>query len=324
LQPLITRFGLEDFTDEELVRIDQALSDNTRRGYESDFNEWTQWCTAHAIAPLPIDPVMFCKYIHQLSKHGAANGTISRRFSALRFAESTAGLPTMLQDSRVLRMWDGIRRTNGRPPDRSVPIMPPLLWEILDATPIINPDGTPCVGGLRDHVLFLVGFTGALRRSEISGIDVEHLERHEHGMVLHIPTSKMNQTGEEQELVALPYSQTPGRCPIAAIDAWRQATAIDNGPLLRGLTKHGKARAGRIGESSINTIVKTAIARTGTDPSKYSAHGLRAGFITYANMMRVPDRDIARQSRHSSLASLDGYIRINELWTANGAVALRI
>ena len=35
--------------------------------------------------------------------------------------------------------------------------------------------------------------------------------------------------------------------------------------------------------------------------------------------MRVPDRDIARQSRHGSLANLDGYIRIIELWTSNAA-----
>ena len=54
----------------------------------------------------------------------------------------------------------------------------------------------------------------ALRtRSEISGIDVEHLERHEHGMILHIPTSKMNQTGEEEELVALPLLPNPRPLP---------------------------------------------------------------------------------------------------------------
>jgi integrase len=317
------RFSLDAFDDAELNTIHAALAQNTRKGYESDFREWSWWCEAHGITPLPIDPVKFAKYIHQLSTHGAATGTIARRFAALRYAEQTAGLPSALDDPRVQNMWNGIRRTHGRPPDQSLPIMPPLLWEILDATPTTNADGTPSIAGLRDHVLLLVGFTGALRRSELANIDVEHLQRHEHGIVLHIPTSKMNQTGEHDELVALPTSPEPGRCPVGAIDAWTHATNINAGPLLRGLTKYGKPRSTRIGESSINTIVQAAIARTGTDPTPYSAHGLRAGFITYADQLGVPARDIARHTRHKSLASLDGYVRVNELWTQNAAVALR-
>lgn len=324
LQPSATRFSLDDFTDSERSLLDQALAQNTRKGYDSDFREWTAWCTAHGHQPLPIDPVQWAKYIKQLSDHGAAVGTIGRRFSALKFAESVAGLPTALTDPRVTTMWRGIRRTKGKPPDRSLPIMPPLLWDILDATPTTTVDGKPSLAGLRDHALLLVGFFGALRRNELSGICVEHLEVHEKGFVLHIPKSKTNQTGEQDEIVALPSSPTPGRCPVAAVTAWRKAASIDAGPLLRGLTKNGRPRSTAIGESTINKLVKSSIERTGTDATPYSAHGLRAGFATYANILGSSDRAIARQTRHKSLASLDTYVRIQELWNGNAAVEMRV
>ena len=201
--------------------------------------------------------------------------------------------------------------------------MPPLLWAMLEATPTVLDDATPSLSGLRDHVLLLVGFVGALRRSGLAAVDVEHLEAHEKGLVLHIPRSKVNQTGETDELVVLPSSTTPGRCPVAAILAWRRAAEIDTGPLLRGLTRTAQPRPSRMSDGSINMLVKQAVARTGTDPAPYSAHGLRTGFVTYANLMGQSDRSIARQTRHRSLASLDPYVRIHDAWTNNAAVELR-
>jgi integrase len=316
---------LSEFGPEELAYVEAARAPSTLKGYRSDFAEWSAWCTAHNIAPLPIDVVQLAKYLSRLAGNdGAKVGTIARRLSSLRFAERTAGLPSQLDDPRVMAVWEGIRRTHGAPPNRSLPIMPPLLWDILDATEIVNVDGTPLLAGLRDHALLLVGFFGALRRAELAAIAVEHLELHEKGLVLHIPRSKVNQTGEQDELVALPSSPTAGRCPVTAITAWRKAAGIDTGPLLRGLTKYGKPRRTAIGESTINSLVKAAIERTGTDASPYSAHGLRAGFATYANMMGSSDRAIARQTRHKSLASLNSYVRVQDLWVQNAAVEMRV
>ena len=76
-------------------------------------------------------------------------------------------------------------------------------------------------------------------------------------------------------------------------------------------------------DSSINMLVKAAVARTGNDPAPFSAHGLRAGFVTYCNLLGQSDRSIARQTRHRSLASLGPYVRIQDAWTNNAAVELR-
>ena len=323
LQRLGSAGGRLELGAEELAYAARAGSANTVKGYRSDWAEWTSWCTAHEIDPMPADPVAVAKYLTGLARYGAKVGTMSRRLSSIRFAEKAAGVSSQLDDAIVQTVWEGIRRTHGAPPEQSLPIMPPLLWAMLEATPTVFADAEPSLSGLRDHALLLVGFVGAMRRSELAALDVEHLEAHEKGLVLHIPRSKVNQTGETDELVVLPSSTTPGRCPVAAILAWRRAAEIDTGPLLRGLTRTAQPRPSRMSDGSINMLVKQAVARTGTDPAPYSAHGLRTGFVTYANLMGQSDRSIARQTRHRSLASLDPYVRIHDAWTNNAAVELR-
>jgi site-specific recombinase XerD len=68
--------------------------------------------------------------------------------------------------------------------------------------------------------------------------------------------------------------------------------------------------------------VQKAVARAGLDPTPYSAHSLRAGFVTYAHLRGASDRAIAHQTRHRSLATLGGYVRIQQAWTDNAATAL--
>ena len=46
------------------------------------------------------------------------------------------------------------------------------------------------LAGLRDRALFLVGFAGAFRRSELVAIDVEHLRFDAAGVTIRIPRSK--------------------------------------------------------------------------------------------------------------------------------------
>jgi site-specific recombinase XerD len=60
----------------------------------------------------------------------------------------------------------------------------------------------------------------------------------------------------------------------------------------------------------------------GLDPARYSAHSLRAGFVTYAHLRGASDRAIAHQTRHRSLAALDGYVRVHTAWTDNAATQL--
>jgi integrase len=267
-------------------------------------------------------------YLTELAGHGAKVGTMSRRRSALRFAHQLHNLPSPTTSARVEAVWEGIRRTHGAPPDESAPLEPPELFQVVDACPTTKVWRTrgrepePSLAGARDRALLLDGFVGAFRRSELAGFDVEHISNHPKGLVVAIPRSKENQTDEEPELVVLPRAATLARCPVHALDQWLDLAAITSGPVFRKVTKSNMAAEGGLHPESINKLVQTAIARADIDPEPYSAHSLRAGFVTYSQRRGASDQAVAHQTRHRSLASVGTYIRIDEAWEDNAATQL--
>lgn len=88
---------------------------------------------------------------------GATVCTVSRRIPAIKFAHCAA--------SRHHRL--------GRDP-------PYPLRSPSQAAPLMPPD----LAGLRGRALLLVGFVAALRRSEISALDVADIAAHPSGLVL--------------------------------------------------------------------------------------------------------------------------------------------
>ena len=56
------------------------------------------------------------------------------------------------------------------------------------------------LAGTRDRALLLLGFAGALRRSELVGLNVEDLDFREEGLVITVRRSKTDQEGEGREI----------------------------------------------------------------------------------------------------------------------------
>jgi hypothetical protein len=79
--------------------------------------------------------------------------------------------------------------------------------------------------------------------------------------------------------------------------------------LLRQVTRHNTL-GGPLSTTSINNIVQTRSAAGVT--GRYSAHSLRAGFVTFAHLRRA-------QASHRPpnppplLATLNQYVRINDI-----------
>lgn len=173
--------------------------------------------------------------------------------------------------------------------------MPPDLWEVLDACPDTKKWKTrgrppePDLAGLRDRALLLVGFVAALRRSEISALEIADIAEHPSGLVLTLPRSKTNQRGEHAELVVLPRGTKPGRCPVTVLQEWIQAAAATAGPTFRPVSKGNRALPRRLSAGAINALVQQAVARASLG-GDYSAHSLRAGFVTYAHLRGASDR----------------------------------
>ncbi len=253
---------------------------------------------------------------------------MSRRLSAIKFAHTLRNLPDPTSNARVVAVWEGIRRTHGAPPEQALPLMPPELLDVLDACPATKTWKTrtrppePDLAGLRDRALLLVGFVAALRRSELAALHVADIAEHPSGLVLSLPRSKTNPTGEHTELVVLPRGGNPHRSPVAALHTWQSAAGVTAGPVFRPVSKGNRALSRPLHPESINTLIQAAIARAGLDPTGYSAHSLRAGFVTYAHLRGATDRAIAHQTRHRSLASVGTYVRIHQAWDDNAATQL--
>jgi hypothetical protein len=140
--------------------------------------------------------------------------------------------------------------------------------------------------------------------------------------VLTPPRSKTNPTGEQVELVVLPRAGTASRCPVTALRVWLEAAGVTEGPAFRPVSKGNRALPRPLNPESINDLVQAAAARAGHHEVGYSAHSLRAGFVTYAHLRGASDRAIAHQTRHRSLATLGAYVRVHEAWTDNAATQL--
>jgi site-specific recombinase XerD len=313
---------------DEAGYVEAARAANTLRGYRSDWREFTTWCTQRADEPLPAAPATVTGYLTDLARHGAKVGTMSRRLSSIKFAHQLRDLPDPTRNARVLAVWEGIRRTHGAPPEQAAPLMPPDLFDVLAAcsmtrtwrTPGRPPE--PDLTGARDRALLLVGFVAALRRSELAALTVDQVADHPNGLVLTLPRSKTNPTGEHVELVVLPRAANPERCPVTALTQWLDLAGITDGSVFRGVGKGNQAGPRPLHPESINTLIQQAVARGGLDPNPYSAHSLRAGFVTYAHLRGASDRAIAHQTRHRSLATIGTYIRVQQAWTDNAATLL--
>jgi integrase len=92
------------------------------------------------------------------------------------------------------------------------------------------------LGQLRDRALLLLGFAGAVRRSELVALDVADLKETADGLHVVIRHSKSDQEGRGA-MIAIPRGSMA--CPVAALKAWITAAEITDGPIFRPVGKAG-------------------------------------------------------------------------------------
>jgi site-specific recombinase XerD len=165
--------------------------------------------------------------------------------------------------------------------------------------------------GLRNRALLLLGFAGALRRSELVGLNVSDLMETKGGLRLSIRVSKT-----DQERLGQVIAIAPGKvaCPIKALRAWLAAAHVTEGPVFRSISKVGRVSDNRLSDRSVADIVKASANRVGIDPTKVSGHSLRAGFLTSAARHGASIFRMMDVSRHKSMDTLRGYVRDSELF----------
>ena len=69
-------------TEAESEYVEAARAANTLRGYRSDWNEFTSWCTQRNRAPLPAAASTITGYLSDLAKAGAKQAQLAEARAA--------------------------------------------------------------------------------------------------------------------------------------------------------------------------------------------------------------------------------------------------
>ena len=195
----------------------------------------------------------------------------------------------------------GIRRSLGTAQKGKTPLLTADLLQVLAHLP-------PDLAGTRDRALLLVGYAGALRRSELAGLDLEDVAWVDEGAVLRLRRSKTDQEGQGRQ-VAIPRGAHAQTCPVRALRGWIEAAGLLEGALFRPVGRHGKLRGGKLHSDAVGAIVKRALSRARFNASQYGGHSLRAGFATQAAKNGATAFDIMRQTGHRSVQTVSRYVR---------------
>jgi integrase len=169
---------------------------------------------------------------------------------------------------------------------------------------------TDSLRDLRDRAILMVAFaSGGRRRSEVAGLRVEQLVAEDPikidgasllSLSIHLGRTK-NSSAESDEIVYL-----TGR-PVDALNSWLRASKIDSDSIFRAIDRWGNVARRALDPKAVNDIVKQRAELAGLDPSEFSAHGLRSGYLTEAANSGIPLPEAMEQSRHRSVQQASSY-----------------
>jgi site-specific recombinase XerD len=275
-------------------------SDATRRAYQADWTHFASWCARQGTDVLPASIATVAAYLASLAGDRKKVSTIDRRAAAIAYGHRLAGFTPPTHAEPVKAVLRGIRRRTGVAVERKAPATARAISSMLKRI------DTTTLRGKRDAALLLIGFAAALRRSELTKLNVADIERTDGGIFLHIRRSKTDQDGAGH---AVPIPRGSRLRPVEALDTWLDAAAITEGPLFRPIRRGGHVQVGALTDHAVARIVKARAKAANLDPTLFSGHSLRAGFVTSAleagsDVLRVMDI-----TRHTSVQTLKGYDR---------------
>ncbi|WP_241213489.1 tyrosine-type recombinase/integrase [Sphingomonas sp. ABOLE] len=306
--------------------VERASAEATLRAYRSDWRLFCAWCAENGYRPLPASPAIVAAFLTLLADEGfvprqapstkagrvisqrgprpLGRATIGRRLAAIVFAHRAANAlpPTAHPDAaRLERVMRGIRKAkkDERPAKKHAAdsdVMRDMLRSVAGES----------LRAYRDRALLAIGMAGAFRRSELVAVTTDHVTADSRGLLVRIRSSKTDQEGRGQS-VAIPDGQRLE--PVRHYRAWIEMAGISEGPVFRKLTPQGRVTAKAMSAQGVALVVKAAAAAAGYSSNSFSAHSLRAGFLTEAGRQNANLFKMKEHSRHSSLEMVAEYVR---------------
>lgn len=295
-----------------------ARAENTVKAYRHDLEDFATWCKVDAggLSPLPAVPRTIALYVTDVAGRGLKAATIQRRLAAIAQLHQEAGLDDPTKTKVVRNTWRGIAHEIGTYQEGKAPILVPTARRMLAA---FASERGPSAD--RDRALILLGLAGGYRVSELASLLLEDVEYADEGAIILLRRSKTDKSGGGY-YKGIPHGDHLETCPITHLKRWTAHIAAKEGPVFRAVDRHGNVKGSLMAPDSVSRVVKKRARNAGLDPSRYSGHSLRAGFVTAASEGGAHDKDIMRQTAHRSLATLHRYRRTVGLFKNNPASLL--
>lgn len=328
--------------------LTSALAENTRIAYEKGWCCFEDYCQSRDLHPLsaaPEDIVDFMIVLATRPRSRSSTASVSRKILSMgtlvlyrsainrRFVESGVVSPT--KHPKVNAVLKGLARLRGTTARQVKALREFHVSKMLDICDLTARQPNKRLISLRDAAVIAVGFAGALRRSEICGLNIKDIEfvnsctQRTNGvnpqnfiegtgntpgpkMFVYIRKSKTDQEGKGHKVAIIGGKYLK---PVQRLLDWLQASGISNGPVFQTMKRGGKLRGRPLHHSDVPRLVKQYARLAGLDSKDISGHSLRAGFVTSAACHNARLDKIMEITRHTNPSTVMKYIRDADSFT---------
>ena len=292
---------------ETIKNLRNSKSENTLRAYQSDYNDFSLFCSKNGFNAMPTQPKILSLYITHLSSYSKYS-TLKRRLASISILHKTKGHYIDTKHPIIMENLMGIKRTNGSNQKGKKPLLINDLKILINA---IDQSNEKDKRKIRDKALILIGFSGGFRRSELVDIEYEDLEFVSEGVKIFVKRSKTDQSGEGMTK-AIPYFDNKNFCPVIALKNWIEIFDLK------------KSRIFNISDKSVALIIKKYANYAGLDSHRYAGHSLRSGFATSTAEAGAEERNIMAMTGHKSTEMVRRYIKEANLFKNNALNKIKI
>ena len=292
---------------ETIKNLKNSKSTNTLRAYQSDYNDFSLFCSKNGFQAMPTQPKILALYITHLASYSKYS-TLKRRLASISIIHKTKGHYIDTKHPIIVENLMGIKRKNGSNQKGKKPLLINDLKLLINS---IDESKEKNIRKIRDKALVLIGFSGGFRRSELVDIEYEDIEFVEEGVKIFVKRSKTDQSGEGMTK-AIPYFDNINFCPVKALNKWVVEAEIKEGKIFN------------ISDKSVALIIKKYANYAGLDSRRYAGHSLRSGFATSTAESGAEERNIMAMTGHKSTEMVRRYIKEANLFKNNALNKIKI
>jgi integrase len=295
--------------------LQRDLAGSTHKAYGYHQQQYRAFCRLMGRPERP-DAHTLAQFVMGRADHGYALSTIEQGVYAVQRWGLDLGVEALAADREVQRALKVAARL-AVPGQQKLPLDRRDLRKVVAELAGWGPSNYI---GVRDRALFLVGWAGMFRSSELVGVRWEHVRFTRKGVLIYLPRSKTDQAGKGAWVFIAACPDDGLMCPVLALKWLRefyiqQGESGQTGPVFRG---RGGVRV-RLAKNTVATRLWKALQRVGVRGWQcYAAHSLRRGGATWAVRQGLSLRQVQVMGRwQSDVVREYLYCSAEAMWAAS-------